>query len=148
MVSSLGVDKSLQNLLDSQPDIVDYLYNETKGPHSRTNSRLAPVAVEVTNWRDEQRAWRETAVLFDQTHHMPQLFLKGQDAFQLLNGIGINSFKNFVPGKAKQFVPCSAKGFIIGDCILYYHAENDFELISGMPLLNWVLFNAEQSGLK
>ena len=28
------------------------------------------VAPEFTNWRDEQRAWRDTCVLFDQSHHM------------------------------------------------------------------------------
>jgi vanillate/3-O-methylgallate O-demethylase len=31
------------------------------------------VAPEYSNWRDEQRAWRDSAVLFDQTHHMDEL---------------------------------------------------------------------------
>ena len=35
------------------------------------------VAAEFTNWRREQRAWRETAVLYDQTHHMVNLFFRG-----------------------------------------------------------------------
>jgi hypothetical protein len=29
---------------------------------------------EFTNWRREVLAWRETAVLYDQTHHMVNLF--------------------------------------------------------------------------
>jgi glycine cleavage system aminomethyltransferase T len=32
------------------------------------------VAPKFSNWRGEQRVWRETAVLFDQSHHMVDLF--------------------------------------------------------------------------
>ena len=32
---------------------------------------------EYTNWRDEQRAWRETCVLFDQSHHMVEHVRRG-----------------------------------------------------------------------
>jgi vanillate/3-O-methylgallate O-demethylase len=46
-------------------DIVERLRN------SKTGIYVYPVvAPEFSNWRDEQRAWRDTAVLFDQTHHM------------------------------------------------------------------------------
>ena len=31
------------------------------------------VAAEFSNWRSEQMAWRNSAVLFDQTHHMDEL---------------------------------------------------------------------------
>lgn len=137
---------SLQDLIDSKPDLVDYFYNDTLAPHSRERGSLTPVPNEVTNWRDEQRAWRESAVLFDQSHHMPELFLKGPDAFRLLNKIGINSFANFKPGMAKQFVACAPCGYVIGDCILYYLDEESFELVSGMTLLDWVQYNAETGG--
>jgi vanillate/3-O-methylgallate O-demethylase len=43
------------------------------------------VAPEFTNWRDEQRAWAETCVLFDQCHHMVNLFVRGRDALKLLS---------------------------------------------------------------
>ena len=43
------------------------------------------VAPEFTNWRDEQRAWRETCVLFDQSHHMVNLFVEGPDTLKLLS---------------------------------------------------------------
>ena len=101
---------------------------------------------EFTNWRDEQRAWRETAILFDQSHHMPELFLKGPDALCLLERLGINTFSNFSPSRAKQFVACTPRGHVIGDCIAYCHGENDFELVSGMPVHNWVQFQAEKGG--
>ena len=63
------------------------------------------VAPEFTNWRDEQRGWRETCVLFDQTHHMVNLFIEGPDALKLLSHLATNSFANFSVNKAKQFAP-------------------------------------------
>ena len=63
------------------------------------------VAPEFTNWRDEQRAWRETCVLFDQSHHMVNLFVEGPDTVKLLSHLSTNSFKNFTIDQAKQFAP-------------------------------------------
>jgi vanillate/3-O-methylgallate O-demethylase len=54
------------------------------------------VAPEFSNWRTEQIAWRDSAVLFDQTHHMDELIVEGPDAAAFLEHIGINSFANFV----------------------------------------------------
>ncbi|MBN9065008.1 MAG: aminomethyl transferase family protein, partial [Rhizobiales bacterium] len=53
------------------------------------------VAAEFSNWRDEQRAWRDSAVLFDQSHHMDELIVEGPDAAKFLEGLAINSFANF-----------------------------------------------------
>ena len=42
--------------------------------NSKIGAYVYPVVPnEFTNWRDEQRGWRETAVLFDQSHHMAEL---------------------------------------------------------------------------
>lgn len=133
---------SLQNLLDSTPNLVEYFYNDTLPPHSRDRPGASPVPMEFSNWREEQRAWQETGILFDQTHHMPEMFLKGPDAFRLLNYVGINSFANFKPGMAKQYIGCAPSGHVIGDCILFYLAENSFELVSNPTLHDWVEFNA------
>lgn len=35
------------------------------------------VAAEFQNWRTEQAAWRERAVLFDQSHHMDEVIAEG-----------------------------------------------------------------------
>ena len=134
--------RSVEDLIASVPNLADYFFHDTVSPAARVRPGLSPVPLEFTNWRDEQRAWRESAVLFDQSHHMPELFLKGPDAFSLLNHLGINSFGNFVPGRAKQFVACNHKGQVIGECVLYYLNENSFELVSGMQLQDWVEFNA------
>ncbi len=84
-----------------------------------------------------------SCVLFNQSYHMAELMVEGADALAFLNGLGINSFKGFAPDKAKQFVPCSHDGYVIGDVILFYLAENQFNLVGRAPVLNWVLFNAE-----
>ncbi|MCU1438726.1 MAG: glycine cleavage system protein [Naasia sp.] len=130
--------RSLQDLIDSTPDLVDYLYNDSPGAHSRGRADLTPVRQEFTNWRDEQRSWRETAVLFDQSHHMPELILKGPDAKRLLEYVGVNSLANLEPGRAKQFIGVTERGQMIGDCILYALEGGTYELVSSMPLLNWV----------
>lgn len=132
---------NLDELMTSIPDLVDYFYNETKAPHVKAASGLTPVPLEHTSWIEEHRAWRNTAILFDQSHHMPELFLRGPDSIRLLKHIGINSFENFVPGRAKQFIACNHEGYVIGETLMYCHGEEEFELVSGMPLLNWVEFN-------
>jgi vanillate/3-O-methylgallate O-demethylase len=134
--------RSLQQLIDSVPNLVDYLHNDTIAPHFRARNRGAFVPPEVTNWRDEQRAWRDTAILFDQSHHMPELFLKGPDASKLLERLCINSFGNFGLDRAKQLIACTSRGYLIGDCVAYHLAPDSYELVSGMPLLNWVQYQA------
>lgn len=140
--------KSLQQLVDEVPDLVEYFYNDTRAPHSRANGSLSAPFIphEFTNWRDEQRSWRETAVLFDQSHHMPELFLSGPGAFALLERIGINSLANLTEDRAKQFVACNSAGQVIGDCVLYRLGEQSFELVSGMTLLDWVEYQAIEGG--
>ena len=57
--------KNLQDVLDAAPNTVELLRNSQIGAY------MYPVVpAEFSNWRREQRAWRETAVLFDQSHHM------------------------------------------------------------------------------
>ncbi len=145
-MSYAAAGHSLQDLLDRTPDLVGYFRNDTRAPHNRNRPGPSPVPAEVTNWRDEQRAWRETAVLFDQTHHMPEMFLEGPGARALLERVGINSLVGFGPGRAKQFIACNHEGFVIGECVLHCLGDQRFELISGMQLQNWVAYNAEVGG--
>lgn len=145
-MTAISNKKSLHDLLQEKPNIANFLYNDTLGPHGRTRGGLSPVPAEFSNWREEQRAWRETAVLFDQTHHMPELWIEGPDALKVLNYVGINSLANLRPGRAKQFVGCNERGQYIGDCILHDLGNDRYELISGMPLLNWVEYQALKGG--
>ena len=129
---------NLETILAQQGDIVHFLRNQQVGPNVYPG-----VPAEFSNWRDEQRAWAETAVLFNQSYHMAELMVEGPGAFDFLNGLGINSFKGFVPGKAKQYVPVTPYGHVIGDVILFYLADETFNLVGRAPTLNWLMFHGE-----
>ena len=101
---------------------------------------------EFTNWRDEQRAWRESCILFDQTHHMVDIHIEGPDAIKLASDTAINSFADFPVNKAKQYVPCSYDGHIIGDGILFHLAKNKLVFVGRAPCANWIEFHAETGG--
>src|SRR6202451_1760672 len=135
--------QSLESLLQTAGNPVKLLRNSQIGAY------VYPVVPsEFSNWRDEQRAWRETAVLFDQSHHMAEITVKGPDALKMLNHLAINSFANFSPNKAKQFVPCSYDGYVIGDGILFYLGENEFNFVGRAPTVNWLEFHGRPGGFK
>ena len=130
-------DQTLQQLLDSSGDIVDLLRNQQTGPNAYPG-----VPAEYANWRTEQMAWQQTAVLFNQSFHMVDLAVEGPDAFAMPNYLGINSFRNFVPDRAKQFVPVTPEGYVIGDVILFYLDENKFNMVGRAPVIEWVEYHA------
>lgn len=129
---------SLESKLSGVGDIVTFLRNQQVGPNVYPG-----VPAEFSNWRDEQRGWAETCVLFNQSYHMAELMVEGPGAFDFLQGLGINSFKGFVPMKAKQFVPVTPYGHVIGDVILFYLAEEKFNLVGRAPTLNWLMFHGQ-----
>jgi vanillate/3-O-methylgallate O-demethylase len=115
--------------------------------NSKIGAYVYPVvAPEFSNWRDEQQAWRETCVLFDQSHHMVNLYVSGRDALKMLSYLGINSVATFTVNKAKQYVPCSHSGHVIGDGILFYLAPEEFVFVGRAPAANWIQFHAETGG--
>lgn len=137
---------TLQDLIDSKANLVDYFYNDTISQYhkSRTGLFATLIAPEYSNWREEQLAWRNSAVLFNQSHHMPELYVKGPDAKRMLQYLSPNSLESFGEGRGKQYIVISPRGNHIGDCIMHYHGEEiGYELISGMPLQNWVRFHGE-----
>ena len=117
--------KNLEDAIKAAGSPVTMLRNSPLGPY------VYPVVPsEFSNWRDEQRAWRETCVLFNQSYHM------------------INSFANFSVNKAKQFVGCNHDGYVIGDGILFY-LDTDSLLLVGRPSIhNWVQYHAETGGYR
>ena len=129
--------KNLEEKLKAAGDPVKMLRNAQTPPNAYPG-----VPAEYTNWRDEQWAWQNSAVLFNQSYHMADLAVEGPDALKLLNYLGINSFKGFAVNKAKQFVPVTPYGHVIGDVILFYLAENTFNLVGRAPVLNWIMFHA------
>jgi vanillate/3-O-methylgallate O-demethylase len=108
-----------------------------------------PVQPEFTNWRAEQKAWRESCALLDQSHHMADLFLRGPDVLRLVSDLAVNSFKTFRPDMAKQLVATSYDGFVIGDGILFYLDEESMDFVGAHPtIVDWVQYNIEAGGYK
>src|SRR5579872_5066675 len=133
--------KSLEDLLKASGNPVNMLRNSQIGAY------VYPVVPsEYTNWRDEQRAWRESCVLFDQSHHMVEQWIEGPDALKMLSHLAINSFAKFPVDRAKQFVPCSYDGHVIGDGILFHLAENKLLFVGRAPTANWIEFHAKTGG--
>ncbi|HEX5778098.1 MAG TPA: aminomethyl transferase family protein [Xanthobacteraceae bacterium] len=133
--------KNLEEKLKASGNPVDMLRNSQIGAYV-----YPVVAPEFTNWRDEQRAWAETCVLFDQSHHMVNLYVRGKDALKLLSYLSTNSFKNFAVNKAKQFAPVTHYGHVIGDGILFHLAENELVYVGRNPAANWIEFHAKTGG--
>ena len=133
--------KSLEELLQSVGNPVPMLRN------SKVGAYVYPVVpAEYSNWRDEQRAWRDSCVLFDQSHHMVEQLVEGPDALKLLSHLAINSFAKFPVERAKQFVPCSYSGHVIGDGILFHLEQNKLLFVGRAPSANWIEFHAKTGG--
>jgi glycine cleavage system aminomethyltransferase T len=129
---------NLEQLLRTVKSPVDMLRNSQIGPYA-----FPVVRHEFTNWRDEQRSWRHTCALFDQSHHMTDLYIEGPDAIRLLSTLGVNSVKGFKVDQAKQFIACTDDGYVIGDAILFYLDDNRLSLVGRPPAANWVEYHAQ-----
>lgn len=137
MVTAKG---SLQEKIQNIGNPVEMLRNSQTGPY------VFPIPAEFSNWRDEQESWRKTAVLFDQSYHMPDLYVEGPDTLRLLTDLGVNTFKNFRRNTAKQFIAVNYDGYVIGDAILFGLENNKVNIVGRPPAGNWVEFHAATSG--
>ena len=72
--------RNLEELLGAVGSPVELLRNAQVGPNVYPG-----VPAEYTNWRDEQIAWQETCVLYNQTYHMAELMVEGPDAIKLVS---------------------------------------------------------------
>jgi len=133
--------RNLEDLLAAAGNTVKMLRNSQLGAYV-----YPVVASEFSNWRSEQWAWQHSAVLFDQTHHMVNLYLRGKDALRLLSDTAINSLQGFAPNKAKQYVPTTHYGHVIGDGIIFYLAPEELVYVGRAPAANWLRFHAASGG--
>src|SRR5580704_2755488 len=99
--------RNLEEVINAAGNPVQMLRNSQIGAYV-----YPVVASEFSNWRSEQWAWRHSAVLFDQ-------FTSGRDGLKLLSDTAINTFGNFAVNRAKQFVPTTPYGHVIGDGIIF-----------------------------
>ncbi len=132
---------SLEQILSQQSNIVDMLRNSQIGAYV-----YPVVAPEFHNWRSEQWAWQHSAVLFDQSHHMVNLYIRGKDALKLISDTAINTMKGWAVNKAKQYVPTTPYGHVIGDGIIFWLAEEEFVYVGRAPASNWLRYHAATGG--
>jgi vanillate/3-O-methylgallate O-demethylase len=133
--------KGLEGVLQAAGNPVTLLRNSQLGAY------VYPVVPsEYSNWRDEQKAWRDTCVLFDQSHHMAEQLVEGPDALKLFSHLATNSFAKFPVDRAKQFAPCTPYGHVIGDGILFHLEQNRLLYVGRAPAANWIQFHAETGG--
>jgi vanillate/3-O-methylgallate O-demethylase len=118
-------------------DVVGMLRNAPMGNFA------FPYRPEYSNWRDEQQAWATTAVLFDQSTHMTDVYLKGPDVKKLFSETAINNFEKFGRNKAKQFVGVDDGGHIVGDGILFGLEDDQYSLVGTGVSGNWVAYRAQ-----
>ncbi|GAV37843.1 aminomethyl transferase family protein [Streptomyces acidiscabies] len=101
-------------------------------------------AQEYTTWHNEQWAWKNACVLFDQSHHMTEVHITGPDVKRLISDTGVNSPATLGRDRAKQFVAVGPDGRYIGDCILFGLEEDHLSLVGVPQAANWVQFQAQQ----
>lgn len=136
--------RSLQDVIDAaHGNIVEVLRN------AQNPAYIVPVvSSEFSSWRLEQKAWRETAVLFDQSHHMDNVILRGADAINVIRDTAINSVANFEVNLAKQYVPVNENGHVIGDGVLFRESRDEFLFVGRAPAGNWLRYHGETGGYR
>lgn len=105
------------------------------------------IPAEFTNWRDEQRAWHESVVLFEQSYHMTELHLRGADVMKFVSEFVTNDLSNLTPLRAKQIVMCDPEGNLISDAILFCEAEDFLRVVGPPTASSWLQYNAEKTQL-
>src|SRR5690606_38574295 len=136
---SMTKPTNLEQVLAAAGNTVEMLRNSQIGAYV-----YPVVAPEFSNWRTEQWAWRHGAVLFDQSHHIVNLFIKGPDALKLLSDTMINSPKGWQVNKAKQYVPVTPYGHVIGDGIIFWEEEESFVYVGRAPAANWLMYHGSK----
>ncbi len=128
---------TLEDKINAIGNPVDMLRNANAGPYQ------FPIKAEFTNWRDEQEAWRNGAVLFDQSYHMTDHYIEGPDVKRLLEDLAINSMANFRKDIAKQVVFCNHDGFVIGDAIMFILDDTKVNIVNKPINRDWVQYHIE-----
>ncbi|MBW8639891.1 aminomethyl transferase family protein [Hoeflea sp. WL0058] len=138
--TGIPTPKTLQQAIDAAGGPIDLLRTSNMG-----TTIFPGIPPEFTNWRDEQRAWKESVALLEQTYHMTEMRLRGPDVMAFLSELGTNRFDTFAPMRGKQVIMTGPDGKMISDAVVF-REEEDFLRVVGPPTAaNWVQFNAEKT---
>ncbi len=106
----------------------------------------SPYPDQYTSWQDEQQGWTTTATLFDQSHHMTDVYFEGPDVRRLLSDTSTNSFRGYGRDRAKHLVVCAPDGNMIGTSVLFGLEEDQASLVGPVAAANWVAYQSEIGG--
>ena len=106
----------------------------------------SPYPDQYTSWQDEQRGWMTGATLFDQSHHMTDVYFEGPDVTRLLSDTSTNSFNGYGRDRSKHLVVCAPDGNMIGTAVLFGLEDDKASLVGPVAAANWVAYQAEVGG--
>ena len=130
--------RNLEEILRAVGGPVNLLRASSFGSHV-----FPGIPPEFTNWRDEQRAWRESCALLESSYHMTNLYIKGPGAKALLTRVGANKIGAFPVNRGKQLIAASPDGYLIADGICFHTSDDVYRIVAGPTISDWVQFNAE-----
>jgi aminomethyltransferase len=123
--------------------------------HQKLGAKMLPYAgflmpIEYSGIISEHLNVRENAGLFD-VSHMGLLWVKGQNAYNLLQYITTNDVSKLLPGKAQYSCLPNGKGGIVDDIIVYRYSEEKYMIVVNAANIDkdweWInkknIFNAE-----
>lgn len=141
MKTETSTRPSLEQLIQKAGSPVKLLRSSPLGPYI-----FPAIPAEFTNWRDEQRAWKEGVSLLEQSYHMTEVHLRGRQARAFLASLCVNKFDPFPAMRAKQLVMASHDGYYLADAILFHEEDEYFRIVGGPMAGDWAQFNFEQGG--
>lgn len=102
-----------------------------------------PIPSEQTNWRDEQRAWKEDGILYDITNFGTDVYFTGPDLKKLFTDVATNGFTTFGTNKARRLVAVNYDGYLIDDAILFGLDNEEYVSVGAPTAANWITYHAE-----
>ena len=133
--------RTLEEMVSAMGGPVNLLRSSNYGSHV-----FPGIPPEFSNWRDEQRSWRESCALIESSYHMTNLYFRGPDAKALLARIGANKIGDFPSNRGKQLITASPDGYIIADGICFHTSDDVYRVSAGPTISDWVQFNIETGG--
>ncbi|SDI95813.1 glycine cleavage system aminomethyltransferase GcvT [Salimicrobium halophilum] len=112
----------------------------TKGNRSPLHSEFVRMGAKLINFggwdmpvqfsgiKEEHRAVREKAGLFD-VSHMGEIIVRGTSSVSFLNKMLTNDVEKLTPGKAQYTIMCQEDGGTVDDLIVYHLKENEYLLV-------------------
>ncbi len=138
MQQALASCRNLEELLAVAGGPVNLLRSSSFGSHV-----FPGIPPEFTNWRDEQRAWREGCALLESSYHMTSLYMRGPGTKALLNRVSANKIGEFPANRGKQLITVSPDGYLIADGICFHTSDDVYRVSAGPTISDWLQFNAE-----